>query len=80
MCKFSGVKLASAMRGNAWISAPATDHDLESGLSKSMSVGTRKMVELCLRRAKSGGTLVEARSDTDAHIVRKTWALGERQI
>ena len=44
MCKFSSVKLASAMQVNAWIRAPATDRDLESGLSKSMSVGTRRMV------------------------------------
>ena len=29
---------------NAWVCAPATDRDLESGLRKSMSVGTRKMV------------------------------------
>ena len=43
MCKFSGVKPASAMKVNAWISAPATDRDLES-LSKSISVRTRKMV------------------------------------
>ena len=44
MCKFSVVKPASAMKGNAWICAPATDRDLESGLSKSASVRTRKMV------------------------------------
>ena len=40
----SGVKPASAMKVNAWICAPATDRDLESGLSKSPSVTTRKMV------------------------------------
>ena len=44
MCKFSGVKPASAMKVNAWICALATDRDLESGLSKSASVRTRKMV------------------------------------
>ena len=44
MCKFSGFKPASAMKVNAWICAPATDRDLESGSSKSMSVRTRKMV------------------------------------
>ena len=44
MCKFSGIKPASAMKVNAWICAPATDRDLESGLSKSASVRTRKMV------------------------------------
>ena len=46
MCGFSGVKLASAMKVNTWICAPATDRDLESGLSKSMSVRTREMVNL----------------------------------
>ena len=44
MCKFSGVKLASAMKVNAWICAPATDRDFESGLHKSANVRTRKMV------------------------------------
>ena len=44
MRKFSGVKPASAMKVNAWTCAPATDRDLESGLSKSMSVRTRRMV------------------------------------
>lgn len=29
--------------------------------------------ELCLRRANSGETLMEARSDTDVQIVRHTW-------
>ena len=33
-----------AMKVNAWIYAPATDRNLESGLRKSMSVRTRKMV------------------------------------
>ena len=44
MCNFSGVKPASAMKVNAWICAAATDRDLESGLIKSASVRTRKMV------------------------------------
>ena len=35
---------ASAMKVNAWICAPATDRDLESGLSKSASVRNRTMV------------------------------------
>ena len=42
-CKFPGVQLASAMKVNAGICALATDLDLESGFSKSMSVGTQKM-------------------------------------
>ena len=29
--------------------------------------------ELCLNRVKPGETLVEARSDTDVQIVRRTW-------
>ena len=29
--------------------------------------------ELCLSRAKPEETLVEARSDTDVQIVRRTW-------
>ena len=44
MCKFSGVKPSSAMKVSAWTCAPATDRDLESGMSKSISVRTRKMV------------------------------------
>ncbi len=44
MCKFSGAKPASVMKVNAWNCAPANDRDLESGLGKSVSVRTRKMV------------------------------------
>ena len=44
MCKFAGVKNASAMKVNVRISAAATDRDLESGLSKGISVRTRRMV------------------------------------
>ena len=45
MCtKFGCVKPASAMKVNTWICAPATESDLESGLGKSTSVRTRKMV------------------------------------
>ena len=44
MCMFSGVKPARAMKVKAWICAPGTDRDLESGLSKGVSVRTRKMV------------------------------------
>ena len=39
-----GGKLASGMKVNAWTSTTATDRDLESGLGKSISVRTRKMV------------------------------------
>ena len=44
VCKFTSVKPTSAMKVNAWICAPATDRDLESGLSKSANARTRKMV------------------------------------
>ena len=46
---------------------PATDRDLESGLSKSH---TRKNPGKCLKKAKSGETLARARADTDGRIVR----------
>ena len=73
MCKFSGVKLASATKVNAWICALATDRDLESGFEQEHECYDPKDGELCLRRAKSGETLVEARSDADVQIVRYTW-------
>ena len=38
-----GVKHASAMRVNVWIFADATDRDLESSFSKSISLRTPKM-------------------------------------
>ena len=44
----------------------------QKGLSKSVSVGTRKMVKLCLNRAKPAETL-EARSDSDVQIDRRIW-------
>ena len=44
MCASFGVNPASALKVNAWICAPATDRDLESGLSSSIRVRTRKMV------------------------------------
>ena len=46
---------------------PATDRDLESGLSKSR---TRKNPGKCLKKAKSGETLERARADVDGQIVR----------
>ena len=45
MCKFSGAKPASVLKVNAWICALAADRDLESDMSKSISVRTRKMVK-----------------------------------
>ena len=46
--------------------------DLESGLSKTKSVRTWKMVN----PAWEGQMLVEARGDTDVHIVRYAWRKG----
>ena len=45
MCEFSGVKPVCAMKVTAGIShAPATDQSIVRGLSMSISVRTRKMV------------------------------------
>ena len=45
MCEFTGVKPACAMKVTAGIShAPATDQSIVRGLSKSVEVRTRKMV------------------------------------
>ena len=46
--------------------------DLESLLSKTKSVWTWNMVN----PAWEGHTLVEARGDTDVHIVRHAWTKG----
>ena len=46
---------------------PATDRDLESGLSKS---NTRKNPGKCLKKAKSGESLAKARGNADGQIVR----------
>ena len=55
---------------NTASSALATDCDCENGLSKSTSVRTRKMVKLCLKKAKVAETLVEARRDIEVQIAR----------
>jgi hypothetical protein len=44
MCKFTGGKPACEMKVTAGIFAPATDQSIERGLSMSISVRTRKMV------------------------------------
>ena len=44
MCEFAGVKPDRAMKVSAGINAPATDQSIERGLSMSISVRTRKMV------------------------------------
>ena len=56
---------------------PATDRDLESGLSKSH---TRKNPGKCLKKAKSGETLARARFDIDGQIILLLGRSGERRI
>ena len=46
---------------------PATDRDLESGLSES---NTRENPRKCLKKAKSGESLAKARGNADGQIVR----------
>ena len=70
-CKFW---VCEACKCNVWICALATDRDLESCLSKSTSVRTRKG-ELCLMRATSGETLVVAIRDTDVQTVQNSSAM-----
>ena len=55
---------------------PATDRDLESGLSTSH---TRKNPRKCLEKAESGESLARTRADTDGQIVRLRQS-GERRI
>ena len=44
MCEFAGFTPEGTMKVTAGIFAPATDHSIERGLSMSISVRTRKMV------------------------------------
>ena len=44
MCESTGGKPAGAVKATAGIFAPATDQSIERGLSMSISVRTRKMV------------------------------------
>ena len=55
---------------------PATDRDRENGLSKS---NARKNPGKCLKKAKSGESLANARFDMDGQIVRLRRS-GERPI
>ena len=54
---------------------PATDRDLESGLSTTRG----KTREICLKKAKSGESLAKARFHMDGQIVRLRRS-GERRI
>ena len=79
MCASFGVlKTASAMKVNAWVRAPATDRDLDSWFQYEYKCQDPKDGELCLRRATSGETLVENRSDIDVQIVRCPSVLGRQ--
>ena len=77
MCKFTGVKPACAMKVTVvgpLIGAPSAGHSTSVFRSEcEHTCWDPKDGELCLRRAKSGETLMEARSDTDVQIVRHTW-------
>ena len=78
MCKYWGVKRASAMKGNGWICPAATVRDLESGFEQQHKRQDPKDDELCLRKATSRETLVESRGDTDVRIFRETWVKGRK--
>ena len=56
---------------------PATDRDLESGLSES---NARKNLEKRLKKAKSGESLAKARFDIDGQIILLLGRSGERRI
>ena len=56
---------ASGMKVNVWTCAPATDRDLDCWDLKDGACSPRTV--------KSGGTLVDARGNTDRQIVRYTW-------
>ena len=62
-----------AMKVTARMLALATDLSIEGGLSMSIFVRTRKMVNYACGGQTQGETLMEAHSDTDVQIVRHTW-------
>ena len=63
----------SEWRSDAQAARSTESDSLMMVLSKSAYVGTRKMCELCLHRAKPEETLVEARSGSDVQIDRQMW-------
>jgi hypothetical protein len=71
-----GMKVKATLGWLRWDSpdAPPTDHD-SSGERFECEHTCRdpKDGELCLSRAKPGETLVEARSDSNVQIDRRTW-------
>ena len=58
--------------------APATDQSIKRGLSMSLSVRARKMVNYARKKANSGETLMEAHSDTGVQIFRHTGVQGRK--
>ena len=55
MCEFTGCKPARAMKVTAGnLIAPATDQSIERGLSMSISVRTRKMVNYACEGQSQG--------------------------
>jgi hypothetical protein len=77
MCEYKGVKLVCAMkvRGvGGREPAPSADLDPPGDRFEWERIcWDPKDGELCLSRAKPGETLVEARSDSDVQIDRRTW-------
>ena len=60
--------------GRAFEPAPSADHDPPGDRFEwERTCWDPKDGELCLSRAKPGETLVEARSDSDVQIDRRTW-------
>ena len=62
---------ARSRKLNVAADEPASDASLVAGQEPVRR--DPKGGELCLGRAKPEETLVEARSDTDVQIVRRTW-------
>ena len=62
-------KPACAMKVTAGNLAPATDQSIVRGLSMSISVRTRKMVNYACEGQHHGDILIEDCSDTDVQVV-----------
>jgi hypothetical protein len=78
MCKYKGCckpVCAMKVRGvGGREPAPSADHDPSGDRFEwERTCWDPKDGELCLSRAKPGETLVEARSDSDVQIDRRTW-------
>ena len=77
MCEYKGVKPVCAMKVRevgGREPAPSADHEPPGDRFEWERIcWDPKDGELCLSRAKPGETLVEARSDSDVQIDRRTW-------